>query len=115
MWVTFQSAPNALTTTMDLVRKCSAPTANRKGHTVRFCKAPLKPITQVPNAGVGQACYGCGEVGHYKRNFPKAANTGGVGQVLTIGHEEAVADPTVIAGTFLLDNSFACILIDSGA
>ena len=26
---------------------------NRKGHTDRFCKAPAKPINQVPGAGVG--------------------------------------------------------------
>ncbi|CAH1440061.1 unnamed protein product [Lactuca virosa] len=87
----------------------------RRGHTARFCKTPARPIAQVPNAGVGQACYGCGEVGHYKRNFPKAGIAGGVGRVLAIGHEEAVADPTVAAGTFLLDNSYACILFDSGA
>ena len=88
---------------------------SRKGHTARFCKEPAKPITEVPGAGVGQACYGCGEVGHYKRNCPKAAGTGGVGRVLAIGHDEAVADPTIVAGTFLLDNSYACILFDSGA
>ena len=29
--------------------------------------------------------------------------------------DEAVVDPTVVTGTFLLDNSYACILFDSGA
>lgn len=38
-----------------------------------------------------------------------------MGRVLAICHEEAVADPTVVTGTFLLDNSYACILFDSGA
>ncbi|CAH1452087.1 unnamed protein product [Lactuca virosa] len=96
-------------------REMQCSNCNRKGHTARFCKAPARPINQVPGAGVGQACYGCGEVGHYKRNCPKAGNAGGVGRVLAIGHEEAVADPTVVTGTFLLDNSYACILFDSGA
>ena len=32
-----------------------------------------------------------------------------------MGQEEAVADPTVVTGTFLLENSHACILFDSGA
>ena len=31
-----------------------------------------------------------------------------------MGQEEAVADPTVVMGTFLLENSYACILLDSG-
>ena len=34
---------------------------------------------------------------------------------MALGHEEAVADPTIVTGTFLLDNSYACILFDSGA
>lgn len=88
---------------------------NKKGHTARFCKSPARSTTQVPGAGVGQACYGCGEVGHYKRDCSKTRNVGGAGRDLTVGHGEAVADPTVVAGMFLLDNSYACILFDSGA
>lgn len=88
---------------------------NRKGHTTRLCKTPAKPSTQVPNAGVGQACYGCDEVGHFKRNCPKATNTSGVGRVLAMGHEEALSGPTIVTGMFLLDNSYGCILFDSRA
>ena len=32
-----------------------------------------------------------------------------------MGQEEVVANPTVVTGTFLLDNSYACLLFDSGA
>ena len=32
-----------------------------------------------------------------------------------MGREEAINDPTVVSGTFLLDNSYASILFDSGA
>ncbi|KAL7593406.1 hypothetical protein Lser_V15G33883 [Lactuca serriola] len=54
-------------------------------------------------------------MGHYKKDCPKARNVGGVGIVLTMGHEEAVNDPTMVTGTVLLNNSYACILFDSGA
>ena len=32
-----------------------------------------------------------------------------------MGHGEAVKDPSVVTGTFLLNNSYACVLFDSGA
>ncbi|XP_023735805.1 uncharacterized protein LOC111883713 [Lactuca sativa] len=55
-----------------------------QGHTIRYCKNPARPINQLPNAGVSQACYGCGKVGHYKRDCPGTANTGTDGRMLTI-------------------------------
>ncbi|CAH1413024.1 unnamed protein product [Lactuca virosa] len=69
---------------------------NRKGHTARFYRIPPQPLNQVPAAGVGQACYQCGDVRHFKRDFPKAGNARGVGRILALGHEEAVADPAVV-------------------
>ena len=35
--------------------------------------------------------------------------------MLAIGQNEAIADPTVVTGTFLLNNIYACILFDCGA
>ncbi|XP_023730991.1 uncharacterized protein LOC111878716 [Lactuca sativa] len=52
---------------------------NRKGHSARFCKTPPQPLNQVPAAGVGRACYQCGDVGHFNRDCPKAGNVDGVG------------------------------------
>lgn len=89
---------------------------NRKGHIARLCKSPPQLINQAPAAaGVGQACYGCGDVRHFKRDCTKAGNAGRVERILAMGHEEAVADPAVVTGTFLLNNTYACILFDSGA
>ncbi|XP_023765409.1 uncharacterized protein LOC111913921 [Lactuca sativa] len=86
----------------------------KKGHTARNCRTPDQPTNQASGRDASQACYGCSEVGHYKRNRPKAAITGNTGRVLAMGQEEAVVDPTVVMGTFLLDNSYECILFDSG-
>ena len=49
---------------------------NRKGHTARFYKAPTQPISQIPVAGVSQACYECGEIGYFKGNCPKTKKSG---------------------------------------
>ena len=38
-----------------------------------------------------------------------------MGRVLAMGYEEAMRHPTMVIGTFLLNNSYACILFDSGA
>ena len=111
----FQSATSATSTTTDPVGKCIVRTATGKGVPLVFCKVPARPITQFRGVGVGQAYYECGEVGHYKRNCSKVGNVGGVGRVLAIGHEQGVADPIVVTGTFLLNNTYACILFDSGA
>ena len=88
---------------------------NKKGHTACFCKAPTQPISQVFAAGVIQACYECGEAGHFNRSCPKLKNAGGTRRIFAIGYEEAVADPNVVTCTFLLNNSYACILFDTGA
>ncbi|XP_023758419.1 uncharacterized protein LOC111906872 [Lactuca sativa] len=88
---------------------------NKKGHTTHFIRASSQQIPQATNVGVRQACYGYGETGHFKRECPKVINTndGGVGRVLSIGHEEAIKDPIMVIGTFLLNNSYGSILFNS--
>ncbi|XP_023748177.1 uncharacterized protein LOC111896416 [Lactuca sativa] len=94
-------------------REMQCNNCNKKG-TQPVCKTLKQPTNQTPGAGVGQACYGCSETGHYKRDCLKARNGGNTGRVLTMGQEEAVVDPTVVTGTLLLDNSYACIIFESG-
>ncbi|XP_052623756.1 uncharacterized protein LOC128129118 [Lactuca sativa] len=100
---------------------------NRKGHTARYCRSQPQPNQQPNhnnnnncnnnNVGASQTYYGCGGTSHFRRNSPKANNQGarGSGRVLTLGQGEAVQDPTIVTGTFPLDNTYACILFDSGA
>ncbi|XP_023767885.1 uncharacterized protein LOC111916435 [Lactuca sativa] len=88
---------------------------NKKGHTVHFCKEPAQQTAPTANTGVSRSCYECGETGHIKRDCSKTRNARGVGRVVTMGHEQAVADPTMVTGTFLLNDSYACILFNSGA
>ncbi|XP_023751081.1 uncharacterized protein LOC111899460 [Lactuca sativa] len=66
-------------------RDLSCNNCGKKGHTTRYCKVPAQPTNQTARAGAGQACYGCGEVGHFRRNFPKATTGGNTGRVLAMG------------------------------
>ncbi|GJS01512.1 putative reverse transcriptase domain-containing protein [Tanacetum coccineum] len=87
----------------------------KTSHLEKDCRARL------PGAGVypfqDVACYGCGEKGHFKDKCPKGRNQPNVG---ARGRAYAVVEnpqqnPNVVAGTFLLNDHYACILFDSGA
>lgn len=45
----------------------------------------------------------------------KSSNGRGQGRVLAMGAKEAMHEPTTVTGTFFINNSYACILFDSGA
>jgi hypothetical protein len=85
----------------------------RKGHVTQECD---KPIT----------CYSCGQGGHIKANCPKAStdkNDKGKGtgtvrgntKVFVMMAEEARRVEDVITGMFLINNTYAHVLFDSGA
>nr|GFD41980.1 reverse transcriptase domain-containing protein [Tanacetum cinerariifolium] len=84
-------------------RKCQ-----RTGHQEKDCRVrPLHDMT----------CYGCGEKGHFKDKCPKGRNQQNEGARGTayVVVENPQQNPNVVAGTFLLNNHYACILFDSGA
>nr|GEW45580.1 hypothetical protein [Tanacetum cinerariifolium] len=68
------------------------------------------------------ACYECGKTGHIKKNCPKLKNRGNgsgndvaQGRAYALGGRDASPDSNIIMGTFLLNNSYAKILFDTGA
>ena len=85
----------------------------KTGHTFRYCKAPATAA----NAGASRACFGCGEVGHFKNNCPKANAAGGNnrGRVFALGAREAMEDARAVTGTFPINGLYATVLFDSGA
>nr|GFB44447.1 hypothetical protein [Tanacetum cinerariifolium] len=80
----------------------------RTGHQEKDCRVrPLQDMT----------CYGCSEKGHFKDKCPKARNQqneGDRGRAYVVV-ENQQQNPNVVAGTFLLNNHYSCILFDSGA
>ncbi|GKA89342.1 putative reverse transcriptase domain-containing protein, partial [Tanacetum coccineum] len=84
----------------------------KRGHEEKDCR-----VRMVDGRPKEVECWGCGGKGHTRNNYPKAGNVqnnrarGRAYQVV----ENAVQDPKVVAGTFLLNDHFASVLFDSGA
>ncbi|GKD62546.1 putative reverse transcriptase domain-containing protein, partial [Tanacetum coccineum] len=85
------------------------------GHKSRYCKD--KNVAIGANAQPIPTCYDCGEQGHTRNRCPKKVKQEEVGEV----HARAYAindaepkGPNVVTGTFMLNNSYASILFDSG-
>ncbi|GKB52916.1 putative reverse transcriptase domain-containing protein [Tanacetum coccineum] len=64
-------------------------------------------------------CFNCNEKGHRKRDCPKLKKNGQGGNnrraIYKLGVVDALQDPKVVTGTFLLNNRYATALFDSGA
>ncbi|XP_052621052.1 uncharacterized protein LOC128126917 [Lactuca sativa] len=93
----------------------------KRGHTASYCRSttPATVNQQTNNGtglGEGRKCHECGEVGQIKKECPKLRSQGGIGRgrAFVIGSREAIQDPSVESGMFLIDNLYATILFDSG-
>ncbi|XP_071703897.1 uncharacterized protein [Rutidosis leptorrhynchoides] len=84
------------------------------GHSIKNCKVALPATNTTPTV---PTCFGCGEKGHYKNNYPKNNNaTAGnaKGRAFFMTAEEARDDEDVITGMFLVNNCYASVLFDTG-
>nr|GEW17850.1 hypothetical protein [Tanacetum cinerariifolium] len=84
------------------------------GHKARYCKE--KSVATRANAQPIWTCYDCGEQGHTRNRYPKKVKQEEVGEAH--GRAYAIKDgepqgPNVVIGTFLLNNHYAFILLDS--
>ncbi|KAI3744749.1 hypothetical protein L1987_57840 [Smallanthus sonchifolius] len=78
-----------------------APGQNRRIHSAAN---PRKVVVQ-DAANNGGACYGCGATDHLRNNYPKNnTNHAPRARAFSIGMTEAREEPTVVTGTYLLNN-----------
>nr|GEV71801.1 retrotransposon protein, putative, Ty3-gypsy subclass [Tanacetum cinerariifolium] len=84
------------------------------GHKPRDCWSKVVAIGA--NAQPIVTCYGCGEKGHIKKNFPERNNprrSGARRQEYALRDGDQNLGPSVVTGTFLLNNRYARVLFDS--
>ncbi|GJW29040.1 putative reverse transcriptase domain-containing protein [Tanacetum coccineum] len=80
---------------------------NRLGHLARDCRGVPRNVNHVNARNLTvKACYECGSTDHVKSACPMA---------FILGAEEARQDPSIVTGTFTLNNHYATTLFDSGA
>ncbi|GKE74968.1 putative reverse transcriptase domain-containing protein [Tanacetum coccineum] len=91
-------------------RKCQ-----RIGHMEKDCRAILPGAGTIPLQDM--TCFGCGEKGHFRDRCPKGRNQQNMGARARAYAvvENPQQNPNVVAGTFLLNDHYACILFDFGA
>nr|GFB39069.1 hypothetical protein [Tanacetum cinerariifolium] len=101
-----QNSTKTLTETTKTIR-------GRAMHKARDCCS--KMVATGANAQPIVTCYGCGEKGHIKTNYPTRNNPGrskARGQAYALRDGDQNLGPNVVTGTFLLNNRYARILFD---
>ncbi|KAK1411706.1 hypothetical protein QVD17_38266 [Tagetes erecta] len=81
------------------------------GHQAQACRVKLDERTGKPYRN----CFECGSVGHIKRDCPKLKGTNAKGRAFEMNAKDARQEPTVVTGTFLVNNHYASVLFDTGA
>nr|GEW40306.1 hypothetical protein [Tanacetum cinerariifolium] len=87
----------------------------RMGHKAKDCQSKNVASGAIVQSNV--VCYECRERGHKSRSCPKKADRRGKnlqGQAYVICDAEHNQGPNVVKGTFLLNNRYATMLLDSG-
>ncbi|GJU27281.1 putative reverse transcriptase domain-containing protein [Tanacetum coccineum] len=86
------------------------------GHKARYCKE--KNVAMGANALPILTGYDCGEQGHTRNRCPRKVKQEKVGEVRGRAYaikEAEPKDPNVVTDTFLLNNRYAFVLLDSGS
>ncbi|KAC9449874.1 hypothetical protein E3N88_45822 [Mikania micrantha] len=81
------------------------------GHQIQTCRVKFPVVT---NTG-SRNCFECGASGHFRKDCPKWKATNARGRAFEMNAGAAREDPSVVTGTFLVNNQFASILFDTGA
>nr|GEY85840.1 hypothetical protein [Tanacetum cinerariifolium] len=85
-------------------------------HKARECWSKVVAIGS--NAQPIMTCYGCGEKGHIKANYPARNNpgrSGAHGQAYALRDGDQNFRPNVVTGTLILNNRYARVLFDLGS
>ncbi|GJZ66139.1 putative reverse transcriptase domain-containing protein [Tanacetum coccineum] len=103
-------------------------TARTVGHFARDCRSTINANNANNQRGTGSGqrptCFECGAQGHFKRECPKLKNNNNSGnqcgngdtsaKVYAVGRAGTDPDSNVVTGTFLLNNRYASVLLDTG-
>ncbi|GKD51675.1 reverse transcriptase domain-containing protein [Tanacetum coccineum] len=97
----------------------------RIGHQTRDSRTPTLAKTQRPlvtSQITSSTCFECGVQGHYKSECPKLKNqnrgnqneSGGARRrAFVLRGGEAIQDPNIVTGTYLLNNRYTSVLFDT--
>ncbi|GKC03264.1 putative reverse transcriptase domain-containing protein, partial [Tanacetum coccineum] len=85
-------------------------------HHEKDCQA--RAPTSGGNSQQNVTCFGCGEKGHYRNRCPKRKdlqNENAHERAYVMRTDDPQQNPSVVTGTFLVNDHYASILFDSGA